>query len=220
MTSTQGTEYVHALATRFACKRYDPDKHISKSDFNTILEAARLTPSSFGFEPWKLLIIEDRELFERILEVSWGAKPDADRTVIILARRDVTADSEWTHHIAHDVQHLSMMNERDRLKQFESFQANDACVLENERTLFDWACKQTYLVLANMLSAAAMIGVDSTPIEGFNAKELNELLVMEGLVDPDEWGVSVMVQFGIRSEDQKTPTKTRRPFGEVVEYVR
>ena len=220
MTSAQGTEYIHALATRYACKRYDPNAHITKSDFNTILEAARLSPSSFGFEPWKLLVIEDRDLLERIFDVSWGAKRDADRTVIILARRDVTSDSEWTHHIAHDVQHLSMMNERDRLKQFEEFQANDICVLDDSRALFEWSCRQTYIALANMLSAAAMIGVDATPVEGFNVKELEDLLVFRGLYDPAEWGVSVMVQFGIHDPSVKTPTKTRRPFGEVVEYVR
>lgn len=219
MTATQGAEYLHALETRSACKRYDPNSHISKSDFNTILEAARLSPSSFGFEPWKLLVIENQELLDLILECSWGAKQNADRTVVILARRNVTADSDWAHHITHDVQHLSMMTERERLKQFEAFQANDIRVTDDERALFDWSCKQTYIALANMLSAAAMLGVDATPIEGFNARELEELLTFYKLYDPSDWGVSVLVQFGVRDPGQKAANKTRRPFNEVVEYV-
>ena len=220
MTATQGAEYIHALESRYACKRYDPDGHISKSDFNTILEAARLSPSSFGFEPWKLLIIENRELLEQILERAWGAKENADRTVVILARKDVVADSAWTHHIAHDVQGLTTTREAEKMRKFNNFQANDLNVLGDERALFDWSCKQTYIALANMLSAAAMLGVDATPIEGFNAEELDSLLVFNGLYDPSEWGVSVLAQFGVHDPSHRPNNKTRRPFGEVVEYVR
>ena len=132
--TARGEALIEALRTRFACKRYDPNGHISDSDFNTILEAARLSPSSFGFEPWKLLVIEDRGLLGDVLACSWGAKRNADRTVIILARRGVDAQSDWAHHIARDVQGLSKDDETARLQAFAGFQQDDLDVLENDRT--------------------------------------------------------------------------------------
>lgn len=218
--TARGEALIEALRTRFACKRYDPNGHISDSDFNTILEAARLSPSSFGFEPWKLLVIEDRGLLGDVLACSWGAKRNADRTVIILARRGVDAQSDWVHHIARDVQGLSKDDETARLQAFAGFQQDDLDVLENDRTLFDWAGKQTYIALANMLTAAALLGVDATPVEGYNAQALNALLIRRGLIDPAEWGVSVLAQFGVHDPSHRPVHKTRRPFAEVVEYVR
>lgn len=218
--TAKGEALIQALETRFACKRYSPAGHISDSAFNTILEAARLSPSSFGFEPWKILVIENRELLADILECSWGAKKNADRTVIILAKRGVDAKSSWVHMIAHDVQKLSKADEKARLEAFAGFQENDIQVLENDRTLFDWAGKQTYIALSNMLTAAALLGVDATPIEGYNAPKLNALLADRKLIDPAEWGVSVIAQFGVHDPSHRAHPKTRRPFGEVIRYVK
>lgn len=220
MNEQAGQEFVHALEERFTCKRYDPSSHIPDSYFNMILEAGRLSPSSFGFEPWKFLVIENKELLERILECSWGAKKNADRTVIILARRGVDAQSTWVHDIAHNVQGLSPEVEEKVLQAFSTFQNNDLHVLDNDRTLFDWAGKQTYIALANMLSAAALMSIDATPVEGYNADALNQLLADAGAFDPTEWGVSVLVQFGVHDPSHRMHPKTRRPFDEVVEYVK
>ena len=220
MPNHAATAFVDMLATRFTCKRYDPAGHVPDEDFALVLEAARLSPSSFGFEPWKLLVIEDPELVAGILECAWGAKRNADRTVVILARRDVTAESGWTHHIARDVQGLSDEDTKKRLAVFKGFQANDLHVLDNARTLFDWAGKQAYIALANMLSTAALLGVDATPIEGYTADKLEGLLASRGLYDPAEWGVSVLAQFGVHDPSHFEPHKTRRPLDEVVEYVR
>ena len=155
---SNGKTLIETLTKRFTCKRYDPEGGVSDDDFATILEAARLSPSSFGFEPWKLLVIERPGLVDEIREQAWGAKRNADRTVVILARRDVTAESAWVHHITHDIQGLSEADEQTRLETFAKLQRDDLHVLDNERTLFDWAGKQTYIALANMLTAAALLG--------------------------------------------------------------
>ena len=220
MSETDGKTFIHALEERFTCKRYDPRGHISDSDFNTILEAGRLSPSSFGFEPWKFLVIEDERLLADVLERAWGAKKNADRTVVVLARRGVKAESAWVRHIARDVQHLEHADEVARLEAFANFQANSLHVLDSDRTLFDWAGKQTYIALANMLSAAALLGVDATPIEGYDRDALEELFRAEKLYDPSEWGVSVLAQFGVHDPSHRAHPKTRRPFDEVVEYVK
>ena len=91
---------------------------------------------------------------------------------------------------------------------------------ENARTLFDWAGKQTYIALGNMLTMAAVLGVDATPIEGFNLNGVDQLLAGHGLYNPEQWGVSVLAQFGVHDPSHRMAPKTRRPMDEVVERVR
>lgn len=102
-------------------------------------------------------------------------------------------------------------------EKYRTFQQNDMKVLESERALFDWTSKQTYIALANMMTGAAFIGVDSCPIEGFNYEAVNQILAEAGAFDPEEWGVSVMVTFGYRAKEIKA--KSRKPMEELVTWV-
>ena len=91
-------------------------------------------------------------------------------------------------------------------------------LLESDRTLFDWCSKQTYIALANMLTGAAALGIDSCPIEGFHYDKMNECLAEEGLFDPKEYAVSVAATFGYRSRD--IAKKSRKGLDEVVRWVK
>ena len=84
---------------------------------------------------------------------------------------------------------------------YQRFQTEHINVLENDRTLFDWASKQTYIALANMMTGAALIGIDSCPIEGFNYAEVNRILAQTGAYDAEKYAVSVAVTFGYRAKD-------------------
>ena len=80
-----------------------------------------------------------------------------------------------------------------------------------------WASKQTYIALGNMMTGAAMLGIDSCPIEGMNYEAVNELLVSAGLFDPEEYGVSVAVTFGYRARE--IAPKSRRSIEDLVTWV-
>lgn len=90
-------------------------------------------------------------------------------------------------------------------------------LLDRDRSLFDWASKQTYIALANMMSTAALLRIDSCPIEGFQKEKVEALLVDKGKLNPEEFGVSVMVAFGYRNETQSN--KTRQGREEVIQIV-
>jgi nitroreductase len=100
---------------------------------------------------------------------------------------------------------------------FSHFQKDDFDLLDGERPLFDWACKQTYIAMANMMTAAALLKIDSCPIEGFNRAAAEKILIDEGILDPVHFGISVMAGFGYRDEVQ--PVKTRLPASEVIEEI-
>ena len=103
------------------------------------------------------------------------------------------------------------------LARYKSFQETDIKIADDQRALFDWSGKQTYIALANMLTGAAAIGIDSCPIEGFNYDKMNEVLAAEGLFDANEWGVSVAATFGYRAKE--ITKKSRKPIDEMVTWV-
>lgn len=216
-------ELLKAYNFRYACKEFDPSKKISDEDFDTILETGRLSPSSFGWEPWQFLVVQNEELRMKLKEYTWGAQgtlPTASHFVIILARKqaEIKYDSEYLKYMAADVQHLPEDIQEMKLDFFKNFMANDFKVT-TERAAFDWASKQTYIALGNMLTTAAVLEIDSQPIEGFNREKVEELLASEGILDTDKFGVSVMASFGYRAENQEVFPKTRRTQEEVVKFL-
>ena len=206
---------------RHACKIFDKDKKIPAREFETILEVGRLSPSSFGFEPWKFLVVQDMQKREKLKKITWGALnilPTASHFVMILARKkSLRYDSEYITHIMKDIHHLSDDATDARRAKYKEFQENDFDLLSDDRYLFDWACKQTYIAQANMLTTAAMMGIDSCPIEGFKAKEMSKLLESEFGIDSKEFGVSVMIGFGYRIKEPRE--KTRQKLEDIVEWL-
>jgi nitroreductase len=208
-----------AFRFRYACKNFDETKTVSKENFDTILEAAHLSPSSFGFEPWKLIILQEHELRKKLAPIAWGAQKSlegASHFVILLARKkiDTVHTSDYLTHIMKDIQNLPENVIAQKREKFHGFQKTEFNLLESDRAVFDWASKQTYIVLANMLTTAALLEIDSCPIEGFNIKAVDEFLAEENLVDTTHFGVSVMAGFGYRKEVPHP--KTRQALEDIV----
>ena len=126
-------------------------------------------------------------------------------------------DSDYIRHIVTDVQGRTEEEYAQRIKRVQAFQETDYRLLDDARAFQEWIKRQTYIPLGNMMTAAAQIGIDSCPIEGFNQAEMDELLVTEGVMERGAWSLSVMVAFGHRARD--FAPKTRRDFNEVVKYI-
>ncbi|UYZ23727.1 NAD(P)H-dependent oxidoreductase [Mesobacillus jeotgali] len=220
--ATLKQEILDAFHFRHATKEFDPSKKIPEDDFRFILETGQLSPSSFGFEPWRFLVVQSEELREKVKNTAWGAYgklPEASHFVIILARTkvDTKYDSEYLQDHFRNKKKMPEEFMANYLKRIEEFQKSDFKLLDGDRPLFDWACRQTYIVLANMMTAAAQIGIDSCPIEGFNFENMNKLLADEGLLDDGHFGISVMCAFGYRVKEPNP--KTRRPLDDIVKWV-
>jgi nitroreductase len=221
-TKTRKQEIIDAFHFRHATKKFNSSKKISEEDFHFILETGRLSPSSIGFEPWKFLIVQNPQLREKLREVSWGAQgqlPTASHFVVILARTDVRYDSKYVMDHMKTVKQFPEEILGGLIERTKSFQEFDLPMLESERALLDWSCRQTYIALGNMMTAAALIGIDSCPIEGFDYHAVNEILQNEGLLDNGKWSASVMAAFGYREEEPHRP-KTRKTMDQVVQWVK
>ncbi|CAN7363762.1 NAD(P)H-dependent oxidoreductase [Paenibacillus sp. LjRoot153] len=219
-TESKKQEILKAYQFRHACKAFDTNKKISDEDFRFILETGRLSPSSFGFEPWKFVVIENTTLREKLKPVSSGALGQlstASRFVIILARKKegLSHDSAHVIKMLKDIQHMP----EEIIEGYSGFYKSfvEAAFENNDRLIFEWASKQTYIALGNMMTAAAQIGIDSCPIEGFDNKQVNSILQNEDIINDNDFGVACMVAFGYRQEDPKRP-KTRQNLDDIVEW--
>jgi len=214
------TALIQAFHFRHACKRFDPERKIAAEDFDTLMEVARLSPSSFGFEPWRFLVLQDAGLREALRAVTWGGQgqlPSASHVVAILARRDMRWDGEYLGRHMREVKGLDEAAVAARRDRIRGFQQNDFRLLDHHDGLFEWSCRQTYIALANMMTAAALLGIDSCPMEGFNRREAEAVLARHGLIDRKVWGLSVLVAFGYRV--YPAPAKTRWPREALVQWV-
>ncbi len=213
-------DILHAFTFRHACKTFDPARKIPDADFRFILETGRLSPSSFGYEPWRFLVVQDMALREKLRTVSWGAQgqfPTASHVVALLARKDdMRPGSDYTEHMMRDVHRMSDEAIARRHRFYPQFHESDFR-LQDPRALFDWSCRQAYIALANMMTAAALIRIDSCPIEGFNQQAAEAILAEAGLLEGGRFGLAVMVAFGYRINPQ--PAKTRQTTEEVVRWV-
>ncbi|WP_243526818.1 NAD(P)H-dependent oxidoreductase [Bacillus pseudomycoides] len=222
MIGTEGKkqEILKAYQFRHACKEFDTSKKISDEDFHFILDTGRLSPSSVGLEPWKFVVIQDTALREKLKPVSGGAQgqlPTASHFVVILARRKegLRHDSVHVIKMMKDIQHMPEEVVQNLSGFYKSFVETE--LEDNDRLIFEWASKQTYIALGNMMTAAAQIGIDSCPIEGFDKKQVTVILQNECIINGNDFGVACMVAFGYRKEEPKRP-KTRQNLDEIVEW--
>lgn len=217
MITVSKEQVISAFQYRHAAQAFDSTKKISEDDFNYILETGRLSPSSIGLEPWKFVVVQNQELRSKLKKVSPGAQGQLDTAshfLIILARTNVRYDSEYVLDQMTNVQNMPEEIVTYFIGALKNVQEVRG-LLENERLLYEWSAKQTYIAMGNIMTAAALAGIDSCPIEGFDYAAVDHILEEEGLLEGGNLKASVMVAFGYRNEEPKR-AKTRSNMEKIV----
>ncbi len=224
MMDNLGNEIINVYKHRFACKSFDKTKKIPEDTFETILETARLSPSSFGLEAWKFLVVQNEELRNKIREISWGAQshlPSASHFVIALSRTSKHLNPMGDYikqEVMIKTQQLDSEMVETRSQKISDYQVKDLGATTST-SLEDWGTHQVYIPIGNMMTTASVLGVDSCAIEGFNRVTMTELLRKHNLLGNDDFKPVCMIAFGYREADPVRP-KTRRPKTDVIEWVR
>ena len=205
--------FLEAMNFRHACKIFDENKKIPKEMLTKILEVGRLSPSSFGMEPWKFLVVQSQELKEKLRPSCWDQvqiTSCSDLIVFVTKNKLVEPGSLY---VQEQFKRKGLPEERYEayMNIYGNFLGTKA---EGNANFYkDWAAKQVYIAMGNMMTYAATEGIDSCPIEGFNQKEVEEILGIDGT---DE-SVAVLAAFGSRVNEQ--PEKVRLPIEEVCTYL-
>lgn len=190
--------YLESLNWRYATKKFDSEKEISKEDLNTLLEAIRLSPSSYGLQPYHVIVIKNKELREKLKSASWGQPQITDASYLIVFANNTSFDAELIDSYLTNVSQTRDI-ELSNLQQYGDFMKSKLIDLPNNLKE-SWTAKQAYLALGNLLSAAASLKIDACPMEGFEAEVYNELL---GLNDKN-LNTAVVTAVGYRAADDDT----------------
>lgn len=200
--------FLSQLNWRFATKAFDPEKKVSEEELQKILDAIRLAPTSFGLQPFNVEVISNPELRKALLPASYGQAQVTDASYILVfsARNDLDERIDAYVELASGGD-AEAMEKLEPLKQMMKGALTSGTPLV--RTA--WAARQAYLALGFGLAAAAELGIDSCPMEGFNAIEVDKVL---GL--PEHMHSLAYLTLGYRKEEP-TRSKVRFPEGDLFE---
>ena len=183
---------------RYATKKFDTTKKISKQDLETLKEAIRLSASSFGLQPYRVLIIENPELRAKLQPAAWGQSQIVDASqLIVFANITNFGETEIDVSIANTTKTRELP--ADALKGYGDFMKSKIVALP-EDVRNTWASKQTYLALGNLMNAASELKIDVTPMEGFEPAQVNEILGLGKL----GLNATLLATIGYRHEEDAT----------------
>ena len=211
---TEGEHLLAALNWRYAVKKFDTEKHIDATTWNTLEEALLLTASGIGLQPWKFIVVDDPAVRARLREASYNQPQivEADRLVVFAARVGYSAEDadRFIARVA-EVRGLPL----EALEGLRNAALSVANRPEPDRNA--WAARQPYIALGNFLTSAALLGVDACPMEGFQPPLYNEILGLE------EQGYTAMAvaTAGYRSSEDRFGglAKVRFPRETVITHV-
>ncbi len=207
---------IEKLNRRYATKSFDPNKTVSDEDWATLEEALRLTPSSYGMQPWKFIVIRDQAVKDSLVPASWNQRQVADCShLVVLTVRTAVTGADVDKLIAATA--AARGTDVDSLEFYKKMIISD--VVEGPRSgdVVGWAKLQSYIALGNLMTCAALLDIDCCPMEGFLPDQYDEILGLaeKGLTS------SVVCPVGYRSEDDKyaAAAKVRYPRDEVFETI-
>lgn len=183
---------------RYATKKFDATKKISNEDLETLKEAIRLSSSSYGLQPYKVLIVENPELRAKLQPVAWGQSQIVDASHLFIFANIVNlSDKEIDNYIKNIAETRGIPLEN--VSGYGDFMKSKITSLP-EDVKNNWTAKQTYLALGNLLNAAAELQIDATPMEGFEPEKVNEILGLNEL----GLNASLIATVGYRHEEDPT----------------
>jgi nitroreductase len=168
-------QLLNALQWRYATKVFDAAKKIPADVWQTLERALVLTPSSYGLQPYRFLVINDPVKRAELLPHSWNQKQvvDASHFVVFTARTKVTdADVNKLIKLTSSVRKIPA----ESLNFYRDMMLGDVVNGPRGKTAHEWAARQTYIALGNLMTCAAVLGVDTCPMEGLNPAEYDRVL--------------------------------------------
>lgn len=201
----QKDKILDAYNFRHACKIFDENKKISKEDMDFLLETFKLSPSSFGMEPWRLIVITNDELKSKLKPHCWNQAQitTCSHLVVVIAKTALVQDNIYIDKMF-SRRPLNNDAKQSYISLFKDY--------IKEKPIYEWCSRQNYLAAANMATSAAMIGIDSCFIEGFKKEDLENALE----IDTKKEDISVLLTLGFRVNKPKE--KYRLDIQDIVEY--
>ena len=198
MSHMKPQELLKALEWRYATKVFDPAKKIPANVWQSLEHVLVLTPTSYGLQPYKFLVINDPAVRAELLPHSWGQKQvvDASHFVVFTAKIKMTeADVDKLIQRTVEIRRLPS----DALDAYRGMMLDDIVHGPRGKIAHEWAARQAYIALGNLMTCAAVLGVDACPMEGLVPLGYDRVLNLSG----SGYATVVACALGYRSPDDK-----------------
>jgi len=204
------------LQWRYAVKKFDPSKKIPDDVWNVLEQSLVLTPSSFGLQPWKFFVVSNPEIRQALLPHSWGQTQvvDASHLVVFAIKKDLNAADvdRYLDRMA-EVQQTPVENLQKFGSVVKGFMEKPPYPLD----INEWSTRQVYIALGQFMTSAAVLGIDTCPMEGFVPNKYDEVLGLPA----QGYKAVVVCPAGYRSDEDHSAQRPKVRFKteDVVKYI-
>jgi nitroreductase len=201
MREISSTQLLTQLNWRYAVKRFDPTRTIDDATWQAIEQAMILTPSSYGLQPWKFVVVTDKAIKAQLPAISWNQKQPEDCSHMVVLAAKESMDSAYVDTFMQSVVTTRGLPE-DAMSGYRKVLVS---TIEKMESHLDWNARQVYIALGQLLMAAAMLGVDTCPMEGIVSTEYDKVLGLSG----SGYTTIVACAVGYRHPEDKVAKKVR-----------
>lgn len=215
-TALSPDQIIQTLNWRYATKKFNPDKKIPDDVWHALEQSLVLTPSSFGMQPWKFLVVRNPDIRQQLVDSAWGQTKiaEASHLVVLAIKKDIGADDvpPYLERIS-KVRNVPKEKLEGLANMIKGYLEEPPFPLQPDK----WSAKQVYIALGFFLYSAALLGIDTCAIEGFIPAQYDEIL---GLTEKG-YSAVVLCVAGYRAEDDEAAdmAKVRYETDRVVEYI-
>jgi nitroreductase len=216
MNTIHREQLVNQLRWRYATKQFDPQRKINAEDWAALEEALVLTSSSFGLQPWKFIVITDPAVKERLVPVSWGQRqPSGCSHFVVFAIQKNLGEAEIDAFLKRTAEVRKVPLES--LGGYRDMMVGSLVKGMDNAARNGWAERQVYIAVGNFLTSAALLGIDTCPMEGIVPAKYDEILGLDKL----GLGTVVAAAAGYRAAGDKyaTAQKVRFPKEQVILHI-
>jgi len=216
MTPISESQLLAALERRYATKKFDASKKIPAETWATLEQALVLSPSSFGLQPWKFIVVTDPAVKAKLLPVSWNQAQvtDCSHHLVFAVRKGV----DEAHVDKFLARQIALRGDApEALAGYRGMMMGFVKNMAASGMTDMWATKQVYVALGQFMAAAALLGVDACPMEGITPVAYDDILGLTG----SEFATVVSCSVGYRAADDKyaTAAKVRFLTSELIQHV-
>lgn len=207
--------YLEALSRRYSVKKFNPEMRIPQDVLLNILESGKLAASSLGLQPYKIFVVESDDLKQKLIPAFYNPSQisTCSHLVVIVSKKVIEEN-----YIQGYFKHISEVREVP-LENLDLFKKSihQHVDVKSDDEIFNWAEKQSYIVLANLMYAAAIENIDTCPMEGFKPNAIEEILD----IDSEKEKVTVTLALGYRSEEDHFQhlKKVRKPNDKLFKFL-
>ncbi|MFA6960047.1 MAG: NAD(P)H-dependent oxidoreductase [Opitutaceae bacterium] len=216
MNAIPTSQLLDALKWRYATKKFDPMRKIPGDTWGALEESLVLTPSSFGAQPWKFIVVDTPDTRAKLVAASWGQTQVVDAShLVVFAYKQNLDEDHINRYMARTAEVRSTTIES--MTPFKNIIMGSLDGARAKGYLDTWQSRQIYIALGQFMASAALLGIDTCPMEGLEPAKYDEILGLVG----SGYATLCACPAGYRAVDDKyaTTPKVRFPLSEVITHV-